>query len=76
VSGFNDSIPAFLVELFKKITSFKANEKEDAFRNHHKQLIQDFENFFLEVPYLQGFNLVQTVLLTGSHSMNDLLSAA
>jgi len=47
VSGFNDSIPAFLVELFKKITSFKANEKEDAFRNHHKQLIQDFENFFL-----------------------------
>jgi hypothetical protein len=49
--GFNDSIPTFSREYFKRIKNFNPESQADFFENARKRVQDSLENFFRQQPY-------------------------
>jgi secreted Zn-dependent insulinase-like peptidase len=45
VSGFNDSMPSFTIELFKTIKHFDIHQYEEKFKSVYENTLQKLENF-------------------------------
>jgi len=66
-SGFNDSLPVFVLETIQKIKTMKQDDLNEIFEQKKESMLQEYKNYYLNQTFRLAWGQVAYQLQSAEH---------